>query len=238
VPDDPGFPGPDDALVLESGCRRCPALVDCRTEISWGNGPRDAAVLVVGEAPAAGDPGADRWRGGNLTGLAYTSRHSGRRVRAFVADLGLAGRAFYTNAVKCFPCADGAAATGGADPASATNREPTDAERAACRDHLLAEVATVGPDAVLATGRHATASLLAAEGRSLDRFTDSVASVLDCPAVGAPVVPALHPSYEAVWRARLGYDADGYRAAVADALRAAGVEDVTAGSGAGPGTDG
>ncbi|MFB6161422.1 MAG: uracil-DNA glycosylase family protein [Haloferacaceae archaeon] len=239
---DPRRPDAENALVRDPGCARCPALVGCRTEIAWGNGPRDAALVVVGEAPAAGDPDADRWRGGNLTGLAYTSRHSGRRVRTLVAALGLGGRAFYTNAVKCFPCAgseaegeagvEGPRSSDGADPASATNREPTDAERAACRDHLLAEVRTVAPDAILATGKHATASLLAAEGRSLDGFLDLVATVLDCPTVGAPVVPALHPSYEAVWRSRLGYDAAGYRAALADALRTAGVAGVR-GDGAG-----
>lgn len=62
---------PDDPLVLEAGCDRCPHLVDCRERISWGNGPRDAAIIVVGEAPGYEDPAAERWRGGNWTGLAY-----------------------------------------------------------------------------------------------------------------------------------------------------------------------
>ncbi len=39
------------------------------------------------------------------------------------------------------------------------------------------------------------------------------ADVLD-----ARIVPILHPSYQAVWRARLGYDADGYRQAVSAAI--------------------
>ena len=75
------FPDPDDRLVVEPGCERCPELVDCRERISWGNGPTDADVVVEGEAPASGEPVADRWKGGNWTGMAYTSRHSGRRVR-------------------------------------------------------------------------------------------------------------------------------------------------------------
>ncbi|MFB6304201.1 MAG: uracil-DNA glycosylase family protein [Haloferacaceae archaeon] len=241
MPADPPLPDPDDALVLDPGCDRCPALAAGRTAIAWGNGPADADVLVVGEAPAAGDPDAD-WAGGNHTGLAYTSRHSGRRVRRLVAALGLDGRAFYTNAVKCFPSAahppagDGPARGGrpapGADPTD--DRDPTPAERERCRTHLLAELDAVDPTAALATGRHATASLLAAEGRDLDGFVDRVATVERLPGLGVALVPALHPAYAPVWRARLGYaDADAYRAALAAALRRAGVAGVDAPAAAG-----
>lgn len=70
---EPTRPTPDDRLVLDPECTRCPALADCRERISWGNGPTDADVVVVGEAPGHGDPAAETWRGGNWTGLAYTS---------------------------------------------------------------------------------------------------------------------------------------------------------------------
>jgi uracil-DNA glycosylase len=99
VAEDPTFPDPDATSPVAAGCERCPALVDCRTRISHGVGPTDAAVVVVGEAPGAGAPDADRWRGGNLTGMAYTTRHSGRAVRRLVADAGFAGGAYYTNAI-------------------------------------------------------------------------------------------------------------------------------------------
>ncbi|MFB6080949.1 MAG: uracil-DNA glycosylase family protein [Haloferacaceae archaeon] len=235
--DDPPFPDPDDALVLAPDCARCPALAAGRTRIAWGNGPLDADVVVGGEAPAAGDPDAT-WGGGNQTGLAYTSRHSGRRVRRLIAALGLDGRTFYTNAVNCFPSAAHPAAEGDGDgdstPAATnpdadptTDRDPAPVERERCRVHLLAELDRVAPTAVLATGRHATASLLAADGRDLDGFVERVATVERLSAPGVSLVPALHPAYEAVWRARLGYaDAAAYRGALADALRAAGVEGV------------
>jgi uracil-DNA glycosylase len=96
------FPDPDDRLVLEADCRRCPALAACRERTSWGVSPRDADVMVVGEAPGAGDPDAERWQGGNHTGMADTSAHSGRRVHETIRRAGVE-RAFYTNAVKCFP---------------------------------------------------------------------------------------------------------------------------------------
>jgi len=199
-------------------CRRCPALVDCRERISWGVGPRDATVVVVGEAPGAGDPGAERWKGGNWTGMAYTSRASGRKVRAMVADLGYGGGAYYTNAVKCFPCVDEEAGDGEAgdgertDAASAgpTNREPTAEELANCRPYLLDEIATVAPDWVLATGKHATRSLFAVDGRSVEGFLDLVLEPVRLSGIDPPVLPLLHPSYQEVWLSRLDHTRESY----------------------------
>ncbi|PSP79119.1 uracil-DNA glycosylase [Halobacteriales archaeon QS_1_68_20] len=199
----PSFPDPETRNVLLPGCARCPGLADCRERIAWGNGPADADVVVVGEAPAPGDPDADRWRGGNQTGMAYTSRHSGRRIRNLFADLGY--DPYYTNAVKCFP----------QDPEDpTTNREPTPAERRRCGAHLRTEIETVDPDVVVATGKHATESVARLAGRSVDGFLDSVVSPLACPELGATLLPILHPSYQEVWLARLGYDREEYRAAI------------------------
>jgi DNA polymerase len=192
-------------------CRRCPALVDCRERISWGVGSRDAAVVVVGEAPGAGDPDAERWKGGNWTGMAYTSRASGRKVRAMVADLGYADEAYYTNAVKCFPCADeggGDGATG--TSANPTNREPTAEELENCRPYLLDEIATVAPDWVLATGKHATRSLFAVDARDVEGFLDLVLEPVVLSGIDPPVLPLLHPSYQEVWLSRLGHTRASY----------------------------
>ncbi|MFC7141332.1 uracil-DNA glycosylase family protein [Halosimplex aquaticum] len=220
----PSLPEPDDRNALAEDCRRCPALVEHRQCISWGNGPDDAALVVVGEAPAAGDPDADRWRGGNLTGMAYTSRRSGRKVRELVADAGYAGDAYYTNAVKCFP----------PDPDDPSdNREPAPEERANCRPYLLAEIRQVDPAAVLATGKHATKSVLAVEDRELDGFLDAVLEPVDCERLGTTLVPLVHPSYQEVWIGRLGYSREEY----VDALRER-LTDAAAGSGAGSGAVG
>ncbi|MBB6646947.1 uracil-DNA glycosylase [Halobellus ruber] len=204
---DPPFP--DRSHVLEPGCSRCPDLVACRERISWGTGDRDADVLAVGEAPGAGNPDADRWRGGNWTGKAYTARHSGRRIRDLLAAAGHPD-AYVTNAVKCFPC-DG----------EGSNREPTPGERANCRTHLRTELETVEPAAVVATGRHATVSLLALDGRDLEGFLDRVLEPIGMDVVDATLLPVLHPSYQDVWRSRLGYTAAEYRGAVCDAIEAA-----------------
>ena len=203
----PAFPDSDDRLVLEPDCARCPALAASRECISWGVGPRDADVVVVGEAPGAGDPEAEQWRGGNWTGMAYTTRHSGRRVRETMAAVGYADRTFYTNAVKCFP-SDGAG----------SNRDPTAEERETCRTHLLAEVEALDPAAVVTTGRHATESVLAADGRTVDGFVDSVLDPVRCDSLGVTVVPLLHPSYRDVWLGRLDLSLSAYRARLATLL--------------------
>ena len=194
--------------VLEADCPRCPALVDARERISWGTGDPDADVLVIGEAPGYGNPDADRWKGGNWTGKAYTSRHSGRRIRTMLAEVGHPD-AYFTNAVKCFPASED-------DPT--TNREPTAEERETCRSHLLAELEGVSPAVVLATGKHATTTVLEAEGEELGGFLDAVLEPIRCERLGVWLLPILHPSYQDVWIGRLGYDSEGYLEALEDAL--------------------
>lgn len=199
----PEHPTPGRRNPLATDCRRCPALVAARTCISWGVGPLDASLVVVGEAPGAGDATRERWQGGNHSGMAYTSAASGRKVRTMVADLGFAGDAYYTNAVKCHPPGD---------------RDPTAEERANCRPYLRTELERVDPDCVLATGKHATQSLFAVEGREVDGFLDLVLTPVRVEGLDPPVLPLLHPSYQEVWLSRLGYDRESYLDAIAETL--------------------
>lgn len=198
---------PDSRNVLEPDCSRCPELVACRNRISWGTGPSDADVMVVGEAPGAGTPDAERWRGGNWTGMAYTTRHSGRRIRSLFGELGY--DAYFTNAVKCFPEGD-----------DGSNREPRDDELERCFDHLRAEVEQVNPSVVVSTGKHATEILLEFESIPMNGFLDRVLSAVECEKLGVTLLPLLHPSYENIWRGRLGYDRSEYVAAIDSKLTA------------------
>jgi uracil-DNA glycosylase len=217
---------PSDRNVLEPDCTRCSALVESRECISWGTGPLEADVVVVGEAPGYGNPDADPWRGGNWTGKAYTSRHSGRRIRRMVDEIGYGDDAYYTNAVKCFPASEEPRSSESAngetvsqDPKDPTsNREPTPEERANCRTHLLTELEEVDPTVVLATGKHATKTVLAAEDRTLEGFIDSVLEPVRCERLDVWLVPILHPSYQDVWIGRLGYEPDEYLEAIGETL--------------------
>ncbi|WP_410765913.1 uracil-DNA glycosylase family protein [Haloferax sp. DFSO60] len=196
---DPAFPNSADTLIVEANCARCPALVECRNRISWGVGPDDATIVVVGEAPGAGNPDADRWQGGNWTGMSYTAQHSGRRIRETMATVGYESGVFYTNAVKCFP-SDG----------EGSNRAPTAAEKENCREHLVAELETIEPDVVIPTGRHATESVFSLDGISLGGFLETVLEPVESERFGYTVVPLLHPAYRDVWLSRLGYELDEY----------------------------
>ncbi|PSQ42272.1 uracil-DNA glycosylase [Halobacteriales archaeon QS_9_68_42] len=171
--------------------------------MSWGVGSLEATLVVVGEAPGAGDPEADRWQGGNHTGMAYTSRHSGRRIRGLFERLGYdPDDLYFTNAVKCFPLGE-----------EGSNREPTPEERVNCRPYLLSELETVAPDCIVPTGRHATESLLSATDRELDGFLESVLDPIEADEL-PPVLPILHPSYQDVWISRLGYEPAEYERAI------------------------
>lgn len=203
---DPPFP--ERQHVLEPGCARCPALVESREQIAWGTGDPDAAVFAVGEAPAAGDPAAERWQGGNHTGRAFTSRHSGHKLRGLLADIGQPD-AYVTNAVKCFPAAAD-------DPT--TNREPSPAERRRCQEHLRTELASVDPSVILGVGRTGTEALLAIGDRELEDFLETVGTRLSVSGLPGPVLPLLHPSYEAVWLGELGLDRDAYRSRIEGAV--------------------
>ncbi|MFF4602998.1 uracil-DNA glycosylase [Streptomyces sp. NPDC001339] len=156
-------------------CRACPRLVAWREHIGahpraafrdweyWarpvpGFGPPDAALAVVGLAPAA--------HGGNRTGRMFTGDASGDFLFAALHAVGLAsqptarhrgdGLELYgvrvTAAVHCAP----------------PENKPTPAERRTCRPWLAAEVALLGPGlrAVVALGAFAWHALLPVLGEA------------------------------------------------------------------------
>jgi uracil-DNA glycosylase family 4 len=204
----PDFPDSSLRNPLADDCRKCPALCAARERICWGVGPRDADIVVVGEAPAAGNPEAEQWKGGNLTGMAYSGRRSGRKIRTMMEEIDHPN-AYYTNAVKCFP-PDG----------EGSNREPTDEERANCRPYLEREIEEIKPRAVVGTGKHATTSLLATEDRTIDGFLDSILELITLDSLDTTLVPILHPSYQEVWLSRLDYTRESYLDAIAKTLAA------------------
>jgi uracil-DNA glycosylase family 4 len=160
----------DDQVV---GCRACPRLVGWREQVAqdkrrsyadqeyWGRpvpgfGPADAAVLVVGLAPAA--------HGANRTGRMFTGDRSGEWLYASLFRVGLANQPTSTSrddglslratrvtaAVHCAP----------------PGNKPTTAERDACASWFERELQLVAPtlEVVVALGGFAWTSVLAALG--------------------------------------------------------------------------
>ncbi len=139
------------------------------------NGPLDADVLFVAEAP--GRLGAAR------TGIPMTSDVTGRRFHAFLADAGLdRERVFITNAILCNPLSE-----------SGNNRRPRASEIAACRDFLAAQVALVRAPIVVAMGGVSLESLGHIEPHGAE-LASHVGRVIDWN--GRALVPVYHPSIQ------------------------------------------
>lgn len=158
-----------------TGCRACPRLVAWREQVAvtrraafaneeyWGRpvpgfGPVDAALVVVGLAPAA--------HGGNRTGRMFTGDRSGDVLYAALHAIGLASQRDATTRddglvlrgtrltapVRCAP----------------PENKPTTAERDTCRPWLVRELELLRPTlrAMVALGGFGWQALLAALERT------------------------------------------------------------------------
>lgn len=131
-------------LTMAAGCERCPDLVANRRCIVHGYGDLSARLMIIGEAPG--------YRGGDRTGVPFTSDRSGRRVQDLLIALGLSKEtapdakrpqlqgAFVTNVVRCNPPG---------------NRNPTRAEVTNCSPYLQQELELVRPRVVATLGAFA-----------------------------------------------------------------------------------
>ncbi|MFI6872048.1 uracil-DNA glycosylase [Streptomyces sp. NPDC050400] len=133
-------------------CRACPRLVEWREEVArtkraafadrtyWGRpvpgfGPPDAALLIVGLAPAA--------HGANRTGRMFTGDRSGDVLFRALYDLGLASRPDAVSADDGLTLR-GVRITSPVHCAPPANK-PTPAERDTCRAWLVRELGLLRP---------------------------------------------------------------------------------------------
>ncbi|MFJ6212538.1 uracil-DNA glycosylase [Streptomyces sp. NPDC092296] len=212
APDDPAHPARSapraadlaglDAAV--TGCRACPRLVAWREQAGrvrrpayrdqeyWsrpvpGFGPPDAALAVVGLAPAA--------HGGNRTGRAFTGDPSGDVLYAVLYGLGLASQPTATGRgdglrlrgvriampVRCAP----------------PGNRPTPAERDTCRPWLARELELLRPTLRAAVvlggfGWQAVLPVLAAAGWRVPRPRPAFGHGVRVVLAGAAGGPELH----------------------------------------------
>jgi DNA polymerase len=145
------------------GCTRC-RLAEGRTKVVFGEGSRNADLLVVGEAP-----GTEEDRSGRpFVGPA------GQLLDKMLAAIGFRREeVFICNVLKCRP---------------PKNRDPLGDEVAACRPYLRRQVEIIEPKAICAFGRFAAQTLLATES-SLTRLRGATHDFM-----GVPVVVTYHPA--------------------------------------------
>lgn len=155
------------------GCHRCDQ-VGYTHLLGATNGPLDAPLLIVGEAPGR--------RGAARTGVPFHGDRSGERFEQLLALAGLdRHEVFVTNALLCHP----ADATG-------RNRRPRRGELAACARFLEATLDLVAAPVVAAVGGVALEAL----GRIEPHGNARIGEVAGRPHAwaGRTLVPLMHPS--------------------------------------------
>ncbi len=196
------------------GCRRCPRLVAWREQVAiekraafrdedyWGRpvpgfGDPDAALLVVGLAPAA--------HGANRTGRMFTGDRSGDWLYRALHRAGYASQPTATHAGDGLELYGAyiAAPVHCAPPAN----KPQPAERDACFDWFVEEVRLVDPGVVLCLGQFGYVQALralAALGHAVPRPRVGFGHGVEVPiAAGPTVLCSYHVSQQNTFTGKL-----------------------------------
>lgn len=116
-------------------CTKCP-LAETRTKVVFGEGPRNAEIMFIGEGPGEQE---DR------TGRPFVGR-AGQLLDEMLGIMGLdRSRVYIGNMVKCRPPG---------------NRDPLPAEQEACIGYLRNQVALLRPKIIVCLGRIAAMKLI------------------------------------------------------------------------------
>ena len=205
----------DELTARVSVCRACPRLVAWRESVArakraayrgesyWGRpvpgfGPADAAVAVVGLAPAA--------HGGNRTGRIFTGDRSGDWLFAALYRAGLATQPTSVRADDGLRLRDTRvlATVRCAPPGNA----PTPAERDTCRPWLVREFALLRPTlrVVVVLGGFAWTALwlaLPAAGYDVPARRPAFGHAVETTAGGLSLLGCYHPSQQNTFTGRL-----------------------------------
>lgn len=151
-------------------CNRC-LLAQQRTTAVPGEGPPDARVMLLGEAPGMEE---------DLQGRPFVG-NAGQLLDRIIQACGLERTGlFVTNVVKCRP---------------PNNRQPRPEEIVSCLPYLHAQIRLIRPAIMVALGGHAARTLLNVQGP----ITQLRGQVYLCQVPGCPekikVVPTYHPAY-------------------------------------------
>jgi uracil-DNA glycosylase family protein len=179
---------------LAASCRACD-LWQRATQTVFGEGTRDARVMLVGEQPGDQE---------DLAGEPFVGP-AGRMLNRALADAGIdREQAFVTNVVKHFKWRPSGKRR--------LHERPNRAEIRACGPWLEAELAAVRPDALVLLGATAAQALLGPSFRVTQHAGRPVQSAL------APfVIATLHPS--AILRARDATEREASYGRLVDDLR-------------------
>lgn len=166
---------------VQDGMRSCTAcsLSNDRTKVVVGEGPIDAKLVILGEAPGEAE---------DVMGLPFQGA-AGRLLNDLLREVGIRRQhVFVTNAVRCRPTKS--------VNGFIRNDKPKKASIVACTDHLLAELACIDPTVIVVMGETALISLMGLSGITkyrgsvLTASLDTVSGTRD-----VKVIPTFHPAY-------------------------------------------
>jgi uracil-DNA glycosylase len=147
-------------------CTHCP-LSQSRTQAVFGVGNRQAALMIVGEAPGYHE---------DQQGEPFVGR-GGQLLTAMLASIGLPReQVFIANVLKCRP---------------PNNRDPQAAEVAECTPYLNRQIELLQPRLLLALGRFAAHYLLDST-QSLSRLRNQMHHYGE---LRTPLIVSYHPAY-------------------------------------------
>lgn len=174
----PVIPGENTVVPFCTDCG-LHATLNGGCQLLWGTGPRDARIMLVGEAPGS----QESRQGAPFVGEA------GLLLNKLIAKAGLRrDQVYVTNAVRCQPPFTGK-----------KQKKPSAKEIAACRKHLRREIELVKPELIIAFGNTPLTALTGLSGitkyhgsmQTLWTNTRGAFSGLD----PVPVMPTFHPAY-------------------------------------------
>lgn len=153
-----------DGAARAEACRAC-ALGAQRNKLVYKDGPPEARLLFVGEAPGGEE---------DLQGLPFVGA-AGQLLNKMIAAIGLKREeVFICNTLKCRP---------------PQNRDPQPEEKAACEHFLIEQLEIMRPALMVALGAHAAHYLCRSEesiGRMRGRWHDYH---------GVPLLVTYHPAF-------------------------------------------
>lgn len=158
----------DEKNICVEDCKKCPKLTESRSQIVNGVGPKDASILLIGEAPGEKE---------DNTGKPFMGRSGDVLDNKLKLNDIKREEIRITNTVRCRP---------------PDNRDPHKSEISNCSGYLKDEILGVDPDVVLTLGRIPTKSLLETNENVTDIAGNTVQKELENETFD--VVVGIHPA--------------------------------------------
>lgn len=155
------------AALLKKKIHNCAGclLHKTRKNVVFGDGPLDAKLVFVGEAPGYEE---------DIQGLPFVGR-AGKLLTKMIEAIGLSrDRVYICNVLKCRP---------------PNNRGPLPEEVDACKGYLFKQIEMISPKVICSLGRYAAAALLNTD----DPISKIRGKEIDFN--GVVLIPTFHPAY-------------------------------------------